>query len=644
MRLLIFLSLLSCCLSFYLPGLAPINYCEEKSAGGNCETKLTIFVNKLDSAKSILSYDYTSFNFCPIDQSISTHENLGQVLFGTRLHALKVDLSFLKEERGTICQTEYAEWTPDLEFLVQGVKEQYYHQWVVDNLPVTLCNPPDTADPEQAPECLKNFPIGCYHESDTINSCIFSTQPGQVYLYNHVALTVYYSDEKEAMFSPGLRIIKVEVFPMSCQSTDKECGVNSEPLRLPTDESEMKKVGTLKIDYTYSTSFKLVATRWSSRWDELLGSSKRQAQIQWMSLVNSLVIATFLTGLVAVILLRALRRDLARYNKDSLQQDDIQEEYGWKLVHGDVFRAPSHLLLLSAMVGSGLQLVLMGVCTLLIGCLGILSPANRGYLIITLVVTYILLGVSSGYTAARLYRTFGGVKWKLCLTVSALLLPGVVFGIIFFLNLVFWIYGSSAAIPFLALLSILSLWLGVSAPLNFIGGMIGFRQKEIDFPVRVNKIPRGVPHQTFFSKPFFGMLVGGGLPFGCIFLQMFFILNSIWGHNTYYMFGFLFIVFLLLLIICALNTVLLSYFHLCSEDYCWQWRSFLNASSVGLYVLGYSLYFYLTKLAIEGVKNLVLFFGYTTVFTLLVGLFTGSVGYVSTLIFVRKIYGLIKID
>ena len=32
---------------------------------------------------------------------------------------------------------------------------------------------------------------------------------------------------------------------MSCQSTDKECGVNSEPLRLPTDESEMKKVSLL---------------------------------------------------------------------------------------------------------------------------------------------------------------------------------------------------------------------------------------------------------------------------------------------------------------------------------------------------------------------------------------------------------------
>ena len=33
--------------------------------------------------------------------------------------------------------------------------------------------------------------------------------------------------------------------------------------------------------------------------------------------------------------------------------------------------------------------------------------------------------------------------------------------------------------------------------------------------------------------------MGGILPFGCIFIQLFFILNSIWSHQIYYMFGFL---------------------------------------------------------------------------------------------------------
>ncbi len=75
--------------------------------------------------------------------------------------------------------------------------------------------------------------------------------------------------------------------------------------------------------------------------------------------------------------------------------------------------------------------------------------------------------------------------------------------------------------------------------------------------------------------------MGGVLPFGCIFIQLFFILNSIWyvdfvclvefylidsrAHQYYYFFGFLLVVYIILLITCSETTVLLCYFHLCAE-------------------------------------------------------------------------------
>jgi len=46
--------------------------------------------------------------------------------------------------------------------------------------------------------------------------------------------------------------------------------------------------------------------------------------------------------------------------------------------------------------------------------------------------------------------------------------------------------------------------------------------------VRTNQIPRQIPEQSFFTKPIPGIVMGGILPFGCIFIQLFFILNSIW--------------------------------------------------------------------------------------------------------------------
>ena len=52
--------------------------------------------------------------------------------------------------------------------------------------------------------------------------------------------------------------------------------------------------------------------------------------------------------------------------------------------------------------------------------------------------------------------------------------------------------------------------------------------QPIEFPVRTNQIPRQIPEQSFYTRPFPGIIMGGVLPFGCIFIQLFFILNSIW--------------------------------------------------------------------------------------------------------------------
>ena len=62
-------------------------------------------------------------------------------------------------------------------------------------------------------------------------------------------------------------------------------------------------------------------------------------QIHWFSIVNSLMIVLFLTGMVAMIMMRTLRRDLNRYNEAEAREDDRGGD-GWKLVHGDVFRPP----------------------------------------------------------------------------------------------------------------------------------------------------------------------------------------------------------------------------------------------------------------------------------------------------------------
>ena len=72
-----------------------------------------------------------------------------------------------------------------------------------------------------------------------------------------------------------------------------------------------------------------------------------------------------------------------------------------------------------------------------------------------------------------------------------------------------------------------------------------------------------------YMHPTFSILIGGILPFGAVFIELFFILTSMWLHQFYYLFGFLCLVFVILFITCAEITIVLCYFQLCSEDYHW---------------------------------------------------------------------------
>ena len=83
-------------------------------------------------------------------------------------------------------------------------------------------------------------------------------------------------------------------------------------------------------------------------------------------------------------------------------------------------------------------------------------------------------------------------------------------------------------------------------------------------PVRTNKIPRQVPEQPWYMHPVFSILIGGILPFGAVFIELFFILTSMWLQQFYYLFGFLALVFIILIITCAEITIVLAYFQLCS--------------------------------------------------------------------------------
>ncbi|CAA6671669.1 unnamed protein product [Spirodela intermedia] len=373
--------------------------------------------------------------------------------------------------------------------------------------------------------------LGEVLRGDRIENSVYTNKDDKYFINNHLSFKVKYHKDPE---SDDARIVGFEVVPTS-------------------------------------------EVKWASRWDTYL--LMNDDQIHWFSIINSLMIVLFLSGMVAMIMMRTVYKDIVNYNQLEAQEED-EEETGWKLVHGDAFRPPINSGLLCVYVGTGVQFLGMTIVTMLFALLGFLSPANK----------------------------------------------------------------SSGAVPFGTMFALVFLWFGISVPLVFLGSYLGYKKPAIENPVKTNKIPRQIPEQAWYMRPAFSVLIGGVLPFGAVFIELFFILSSIWLNQFYYIFGFLFIVLLILIITCAEITIVLCYFQLCSEDYHWWWRAYLTAGSSSLYLFLYSAFYFFTKLEITKVVSGILYFGYMLIVSYAFFVLTGTIGFYACLWFVRKIYSSVKID
>ncbi|KAI1373962.1 Nonaspanin [Hypoxylon crocopeplum] len=625
--------------AFYLPGVAPTSYEQGH--------KVPLYVNSIKPVAaqdallhSVMSYDYYNerFQFCQPEGGPSyVSESLGSILFGDRIMTSPFELQMGKNETcKKLCSSKYD--LPSAHFVNKRIMQGYALNWLVDGLPA-------------GQNLLDDLTGTTFYSPGFAMGTISTTDPdgGPTFFNNHYDILIEY--HKVNGKDDQLRVVGVIVQPGSKAYKDDnlDCYDAQTPPVVLVEDAGIET----EVTFTYSVFWSESPTAWATRWDKYLHVF--DPKIHWFSLVNSAVVVIFLTVTVTSVLFRALKKDIARYNRldqinledlsgTGVLEDGVQEDSGWKLVHGDVFRTPSHPLLLSVFLGNGAQLFVMTGFTICFALLGFLSPSNRGSLGTIMIFLYTLLSFVGGYVSARVYKSMNGESWKLNMGLTPLLVPGIVFSTFFFLNLFLWANGAAGAVPFTTMLVIIGIWFIISIPLSVAGSWLGFRAAPVEPPVRTNQIPRQIPPATTYLKPLPSMLLVGILPFGAIFVELYFIMSSIWFSKIYYMFGFLFLCYGLMIITCAAVTVLMVYFLLCAENYHWQWRSFLAAGMSAGYIFTNALIYLLSKLSLGGLSGTVLYIGYSALLSFLFFILTGSIGFFSSWWFVQKIYRSIKID
>lgn len=483
--------------AFYLPGVAPTTYQEDSivSLNVNHLTPAPGLSPEDHQLRSVISYDYyhPNFRFCePEEGKKDVSESLGSILFGDRIQTSPFELKMKKNEScKAVCPTPPKYERQHGKFLNMRIKQNYNFNWLIDGLPAGV---PYRDSSTNTDFTLRGFSLGQV------------TPQGQPALNNHYDILVDYHEPSEGKY----RVVGVLVIPSSRKDSavdgaNVNCG-SADPIELINQPEKKNNWMVVSEDadtptpvaFTYGVYWRSSQTAWATRWDTYLHVF--DPKIHWFSLVNSAIIVVFLCAMVVAILMRALKKDIARYNRlesfnlDDLSgagaeaEDGVQEDSGWKLVHGDVFRTPKHPLLLSVFLGSGSQLFFMTGSTIIFALLGFLSPSNRGSLGTVMILLYTIFGFIGGYVSARVYKSFGGEAWKRNIVTTPVLVPGIVFATFFLLNLFLWAKQSSGAVPFSTMLVILGVWFAISVPLSFAGSWVGFRHAVSD--VLTASLPR----------------------------------------------------------------------------------------------------------------------------------------------------------
>lgn len=226
----------------------------------------------------------------------------------------------------------------DKQAFTRAIEDDYRVHWIVDNLPVGMYS---TNQNYASPSFVRGFPVG------------FKVPTGKTfkyYLNNHVRIIIQYHDDFESsdLDEVTTKIVGFRVEPMSIKHTFEgsdftpgttvlqTCNAMTPPTNDPKNFFNVDKADS--VIFTYDVFWEKSNTEWANRWDVYLSISNPDEQVHWFSITNAILVVLLLTVIIAYILLKALRRDIAKYNESAADEAD---ESGWKLVHGDIFRPPS---------------------------------------------------------------------------------------------------------------------------------------------------------------------------------------------------------------------------------------------------------------------------------------------------------------
>jgi len=277
---------------FYLPGIMKAEYKQGDS--------LEVIANKLTSQRNQVPYDYYTLPVCnAAGTRVKTKKvNLGQLLTGERAKPTDYEIKMnVAEQCKMMCTVELSKSRANV--LSKRIRDGYLVRMNVDNMPLVRKGRTKAGNDAH----LLGYPVGGTDES------------GEKYVNNYLKFKILVhrvlSGTEESFLVVGFQ---VEAYSVDFEMDGDKIKEGSCPIGNPKDK-DLKKATIAegkKITYVYDVDFERSGIEWATRWDPLLKPNPEVREIQWFSIINSLMVGIFLTALVGVILLRTVLKDFLR--------------------------------------------------------------------------------------------------------------------------------------------------------------------------------------------------------------------------------------------------------------------------------------------------------------------------------------------
>lgn len=569
------------------------------SASGSVPVEL----GNLISYSNPIPYEYRKLGLChPQGGWVPSQATLGELVTGDKLWNSPFHVQMQVDQAcQVLCTVKNVEQHPRRSnFVAELIRRNYRATVYVDRVPVSeILGGEKILNIDSLEDLTKHVgrrgvPLGHHNRKWDIDDTFVQTH-FKFWIIYEPQLFTYAKNCLDDILMPclvehrkeGVIPSKVIAAFVSSQSRTKPCGKKYTAQILDGD-----------LVFTYEVSWVRSNRNWTRDWNEFTGIPKADSLRHWWAISHSLLTALCVAIVVALGLIYTLKVDVAGAKHGGLLSGSelVRTMQNcnpvWKSVAHGALKPPPCCKLLFALVGSGMQLLLLALLILFGFTVGVFRPSGRGNLVNAALRLFPCLGLVSGYQSAKLNGTFGGKDRLRLWVLTATFFPLFSFACYVFTDLLLWKEGSSGAVSFGTICRVFLFWIVLNSLFTFAGSYIAYRK-----PSRVQVDKQEDVLNTYLDIPWYRShialcLMFGMVPFLSSYLQVLHLLSSASFNQYANLYGFLFTDVFVMMLACMEVSASVVFWTLRCGEHNWWWKAFLCPAASSLYMfIALSAYF-----------------------------------------------------